>query len=218
MNVVGKNVHRYREGQGLSLGQLAEKAKWDKMNLYRLEQAGTGYSHASITRLAKALGVSLSALFDENINYSYGAPVGLPVYKAEEFTIDENGAGSIQRPPYKAGQIEYLVYTDGSFSENAFAFFVQDHAMRPDLEPDDIVILDPDLVPEPNDIVLAAIYRKSTGKTHLVLRRFAEREATDSSPPFELLPSDNAYSAERPHGNNIHIFGTVVEHRRPRRR
>jgi len=52
-----------------------------------------------------------------------------------------------------------------------------------------------------------------TGKTQVLIRRFAERGGG-----FELLPVDIAYAVESPVDDNIGLIGTVVEQRRQRRR
>jgi transcriptional regulator with XRE-family HTH domain len=213
MNIVGKNVHKYRQELGLSLEELGKKASWDKKNLHRLEQTGSGYSHESITRLAKSLGVSLGSLFDENGTIPAGRVVPIDFYTPEMITRDAEGKTTIVKPAYEAGAISNVLMTDGSFAEDAFAFTVNDGALKPILERGDVVIVDPDLQPEPNDLVLAVVYRRSTGKSQALIRRFAER-----SEGFELIPVDNAYASEVPIDNNIGIVGTVVEQRRHRRR
>jgi len=213
MNIVGKNVHKYRSALGLSLEELGKSAGWDKKNLHRLEQTGSGYSNDSITRLAKALNVSLGALFDETDTVAYGRVVPIDFYTPEMISRDEQGKTTILPPALQLGGTSNVLLTDGSFADEAFAFTVNDDAMRPDLAPGDVVIVDPNVQPEPNDLVLAVIYRYSTGKSSCLVRRFAER-----ANGFELLPHDNAYAAEINKDNNIGIIGTVVEQRRQRRR
>jgi transcriptional regulator with XRE-family HTH domain len=213
MNIVGKNVHKYRMEQGLSLAGLGDKASWDKKNLYRLEQTGSGYTHESISRLAKALNVSLGALFDETGGLFSGRVVPIDFYTSDMISLDSKGNLEIERPKHEAGGISDVLITDGSFAEEAFAFTVNDDAMKPGLSSGDVVIVDPNLQPDPNDLVLAAIYRKNADKTQVMVRRYADR-----FDGFELLPMDNAYASEVSSGKNISIIGTVVEQRRHRRR
>jgi SOS-response transcriptional repressor LexA len=213
MNIVGKNVHKYRSALGLSLEELGKSAGWDKKNLHRLEQTGSGYSNDSITRIAKALNVSLGALFDETGSMMYGRVVPIDFYTPEMLSRDAQGKTAIQRPAHESGGISNVLLTDGSFADAAFAFTVNDDGMRPDLAPGDVIVIDPGLQPEPNDLVLAVIHRHSTGKSQALIRRFADR-----ANGFELLPTDNAYATEISVDNNIGIVGTVVEQRRQRRR
>lgn len=211
-NIVGKNIHRYREAAELSVAELAAKAGMDRTNLYRIEQTGTNYSNDSLTKIAKALNVSIGALFAEADTLPWGRMVPLDIVTPEMIHLVA-GKLRIDRPAHEAGGISNVVFTDGSFADSAFAFKVNDRAMSPLLVPDDMVIVDPTISAEPNDIVLAAVYRKSTGKTQSLVRRFAER--TDG---FELLPVDVAYAVEFPLEDNIKILGTVVEQRKQRRR
>jgi SOS-response transcriptional repressor LexA len=211
MNIVGKNVHKYRSALNFSLEELGKLAGWDKKNLHRLEQTGSGYSHDSITRLAKALNVSLGALFDETGAFEVGRIVPIDFYRAEMIDIDQNGKIAIQRPLHETGGVSDVLITDGSFSEEAFAFVVNDNAMKPELSVGDVVVVDPTIQPEPNDMVLAVVRR--IGKPQTLLRRYAER-----SNGFELLPADIAYAAETSLNSIIGIIGTVVEQRRQRRR
>jgi transcriptional regulator with XRE-family HTH domain len=213
MNIVGKNVHRYRTEQNLSLEELGRAAGWDKKNLHRLEQTGSGYSHDSISRLAKALNVSLGSLFDETGTVGAGRIVPIDFYTPEMISRDPQGNIDIKPPAHQVGGTSNVLLTDGSFADNAFAFTVNDPAMKPSLAPGDVVVVDPNVQPEPNDLVLAVIYRKSTGKSQSMIRRFAERLNG-----FELLPADDAFAAETPIDNNIGIIGTVVEQRLQRRR
>lgn len=213
MNIVGKNVHRYRTEQNLSLEELGKNAGWDKKNLHRLEQTGSGYSHDSISRLSKALNVSLGALFDETGTVGAGRIVPIDLYTPDMISRDPDGNTLLKAPAHQSGGTSNVIFTDGNFSDNAIAFAVNDAAMRPGLAPGDVVVVDPTLQPEPNDLVLAVIYRKSTGKSQSLIRRFAERLGG-----FELLPADTAYAAEIPVENNIGIVGTVVEQRLQRRR
>lgn len=213
MNIVGKNVHKYRSALGLSLEVLGESAGWDKKNLHRLEQTGTGYSNDSITRLARALNVSLGALFDETDTVMFGRVVPIHFYTPEMITRNSSGKTFIETPANMVGGVSNVLLTDGSFAEDAFAYKVTDDAMKPYLAAGDVVVVDPNVQPEPNDLVLAVIYRYSTGKSACLVRRYADR-----ANGFELLPYDIAYSTEINQDNNIGIVGTVVEERRQRRR
>lgn len=213
MNIVGKNVHKYRTLRELSLEELGKRARWDKKNLHRLEQTGSGYSNESITRLAKALGVRLSALFDESGTVDWGRLVPIDVYTSDMIRRDASGMTTMDPPGHSTGGVSNVLFTDGSFSDDAFAFAVNDEAMKPHLTPGDMVIVDPSLKPEPNDLVLAVIYRPKTEKSQIVIRKYADR-----SEEFELLPEDNAYAIERPANDNIEMLGTIVEQRKQRRR
>lgn len=214
MNIVGRNVHKYRTALKLSLEDLGRAAGWDKKNLHRLENTGKGYSPDSIGRLAKALDVKLSALFDEAAVLSFGRVVPIDVYTAEMITRDASGKDTFERPAVYVGGASDVLLTDGKFADNAFAFKIQDDAMKPEFNlcAGDVVIVDPGAQAEPNDLVLASVYRPLTGKSETMVRRYATR-----ANGFELLPSDIAYSAEKQDGANVGILGKVVEQRGDRR-
>jgi transcriptional regulator with XRE-family HTH domain len=212
-NIVGKNIGKYRMALGLSVGQLAAKAGMDRTNIHRIEQTGKNYSHDSLTSIAKALNIRIGELFDESDTLQWSRMVPLDIYTPEMIHRSADGKTTIDRPAHETGGVSNVLFTDGLFAENSFGFKVNDMAMSPQLLPGDMAIVDPTIQPEPNDLVLAAIYRHLTGKTQAIIRRFAERAGG-----FELLPMDIAYAVESPVDDNIGLIGTVVEQRRQRRR
>lgn len=103
--------------------------------------------------------------------------------------------------------------TDLSLGPHAFAVEVQGSSMEPDYRAGDRVVIDPAVCPSPGDSVLASINGDA------VLRRYLDR----SSGPrraFELAPANPSWptTASDSPGSEVRIIGTVMEHRRYRRR
>jgi len=212
-NIVGTNLRRYREEAEMSVAQLAEKAGLDRTTVYRIEDSGDNYSHETLMKLARTLNINAGALYaDIHAKLAFGNPQAVPILSGFRVApIVEGGARVLEWPPH-AEESRRAIYTEGRFSEDAFAFMVMDDAMYPQLSRKDIVIAEPTLRPEPNDLVVAAIYRESTRTTQSLVRRYAERSAKT----FELLPNDSAYAIERSADSHMTVLGTVVEQRRAR--
>lgn len=102
-------------------------------------------------------------------------------------------------------------------SPHVFALTVRDTTMIPDLNPGDIVIIDPNIKPQPGEIILVKLDNEI-----LLLRRyrplepisetkqgFIPFELVATNPNFPVLKINNAFSGR--------IIGTLIEHRCKRR-
>lgn len=63
---IGSTIRALRKERGLTLNQLAAEIGSDVGNLSRLERDQQGYSDQTVSRIAKALGVPVAALFAED--------------------------------------------------------------------------------------------------------------------------------------------------------
>lgn len=68
----GANIRRIRKAKGLTILQLANASDSDVGNISRLERDIQGYSKELLERIATALGVRVSDLFDEESNVEPG--------------------------------------------------------------------------------------------------------------------------------------------------
>lgn len=98
--------------------------------------------------------------------------------------------------------------TDLEHSGSAFALEIRDEAMLPEFKEGDKIIIDPEVQPRPGDFVLfshddAVDFRKYRPRTADV---------------FELMPLNDDFSSIRSDVTQVNIIGTMVEHRKYRRR
>lgn len=205
-NIVGRNVKRLRMKNGWSLEELGERCvpRWDKANIKRVEDTGKGFSHSSLKRIADALEVEVSALYDPRAAFNIRV-VPLDVYTADMIRRDAAGVLTIDHPAHELGGESSVYLTDGSFADDAFVFVINDDGMRPRLKVGDKVVVEPGLTAKPKNLVIAAIYRTKTQKSEVVVRKYADRPEG-----FELIPEDDDFRTESPLIDGISIVGTVV--------
>ncbi len=108
---------------------------------------------------------------------------------------------------------DWLV-TDLELSEGAFALEIKGDSMQPEFKPGDRVIIDPDISPQPGDFVVA-----KNGEEEALFKKYRPRSMDASGNViFELVPLNDDYPTMRSDAVPIRIVGTMVEHRKYRRR
>lgn len=108
---------------------------------------------------------------------------------------------------------EWLI-TDLELSDSAFALEIKGDSMLPEFKPGDRVIIDPDITPQPGDFVVA-----KNGEDEATFKKYRPRGMDASgNVVFELVPLNEDYPTMRSDAVPIRIVGTMVEHRKYRRR
>ncbi len=108
---------------------------------------------------------------------------------------------------------DWLV-TDLDLSEGAFALEIKGDSMQPEFKPGDRVIIDPDISPQPGDFVVA-----KNGEEEALFKKYRPRGMdANGNVIFELVPLNEDYPTMRSDAVPIRIIGTMVEHRKYRRR
>ncbi len=108
---------------------------------------------------------------------------------------------------------EWLM-TDLELSNRAFALEIKGDSMLPEFKPGDRVIIDPEITPQPGDFVVA-----KNGDDEATFKKFRPRGMDASGNViFELVPLNEDYPTMRSDAMPIGIIGTMVEHRKYRRR
>lgn len=114
---------------------------------------------------------------------------------------------------YQPGDGEEWLFTDGCFSAHTFALEIRGNSMAPEFSPGDRVIIDPDIPPGPGDYVVA---KNGGGQT---FKRYKSRGIDkEGKPMFDLEPLNDDFETIRSTDYNIEIIGTMIEHRKYRRR
>lgn len=115
---------------------------------------------------------------------------------------------------YQPGDAEEYLLTDQDLSEHAFALEIKGDSMLPDFKPGDRVIIDPLVQPNPGDFVVA-----KNGDDEATFKKYRPRGMNDRGQVvFELVPLNDDYPSMRSDTTPIQIIGTMVEHRKYRRR
>lgn len=115
---------------------------------------------------------------------------------------------------YQPGDAEEFLLTDLELSSNAFALEIKGDSMLPEFKPGDRVIIDPSVSPQPGDYVVA-----KNGEDEATFKKYRPRGINDRGDTiFELVPLNEDYPSMRSDVTPIRIVGTMVEHRKYRRR
>jgi len=115
---------------------------------------------------------------------------------------------------YQPGDAEDFLLTDLELSGSAFALEIKGDSMLPEFKPGDRVIIDPNVSPQPGDFVVA-----KNGEEEATFKKYRPRGINERGETvFELVPLNEDYPSMRSDQTPIRIVGTMVEHRKYRRR
>lgn len=111
------------------------------------------------------------------------------------------------------GNMAYIT-TDLELGDRAFAIVIRGNSMEPEFTEGDLVLIDPDEPLHPGDFVVA-----KNGEEEATFKKYRPRGySEDGKEIFELAPLNDDYATMRSDRQPIQIIGTMVEHRRRRRR
>lgn len=111
------------------------------------------------------------------------------------------------------GTMAYIT-TDLELGERAFAIVIRGNSMEPEFTEGDLVLIDPDEPLHPGDFVVA-----KNGEEEATFKKYRPRGVSEGGKEiFELAPLNEDYATLRSDRQPIQIIGTMVEHRRRRRR
>jgi len=115
---------------------------------------------------------------------------------------------------YHPGAASEYLQTDLDLSSGAFALEIKGDSMLPEFRPGDKVIIDPSIEPSPGDYVVA-----KNGDDEATFKKYRPRGINERGVMvFELVPLNEDYPTLRSDVQPIRIIGTMVEHRKYRRR
>lgn len=215
---LGDRIRARRDAVGLTQEKLAAKCGVSRAAVAQWEAGVTRPSLDNLVKAAEALNVWLSwltvgdqSLPDTPNPFAPASPFrGVPV-------IDYGQAGrwsaDVTLPVGASGDV---IAADPEISQRAFALVIRDNSMAPDFSEGDKIILDPDVTPQPGDLVVA----KLDSEQEATFKKFRPRGADGSGvAPIELAPLNPDWptlviNAENPG----RIIATLVEQRRYRRR
>ena len=125
------------------------------------------------------------------------------------------GFNSSSRNPVQFSEQQACLFTHLSLSPRSFAMKIENAAMMPDFEEGDWIVIDPSVKPDPGDFVVA----RNGEKGKVVVRKYRPK-GLDSSHRmlFELLPLNEDYPVIRSHIDSVELIGTVMEHRKFRKK
>jgi SOS-response transcriptional repressor LexA len=176
---------------------------------------------ANLTHAAKALGVSPHWLAtgegkmeseSEQPNIQAGIKLysdkrGIPIISWVQAGTWREIVDSFPR----GGADEYIL-AHNSHGPHTFAVRIVGNSMEPEFRENDIVVIDPDVQPNPGDYVVARNHAEAA-----TFKKYRPRGIVDGQDVFELVPLNEDYAVMRSDQQPIQIIGTMVEHTRFRR-
>ena len=221
MSTIGKRIRESRKKAGLTQEALAREcgvsraavAQWEgdvtKPSLDHLQEAAETLDAWLPWLTTGAWGLSPS----QQNALDQAQPVQRPVPVVDYFHA---GKWDLITDPRMLDEGIKFITTDLDVGSMAFALIVTGESMLPEFQDGDLIIIDPEVVPKPGDFVIAKLDLQADG-TFLKYRP----RGTDKKrqPIIELVPLNEDWPTQTINAKNPgHIIGTLVEHRRYRRR
>lgn len=115
---------------------------------------------------------------------------------------------------FNPGDADDWLLTDSRLSSGAFALEIKGSSMLPEFKEGDRVIIDPDVFPQPGDFVVG-----KNGSEEATFKKYRPRGVdARGNEIFELVPLNEDFASIRSDQQPIKIVGTMVEHRKYRKR
>lgn len=221
---VGDVIKQARETKGLSKAELARQVGVARQTVGDWESHVSAPSRANAPAVARVLAIPLSTISADpmHANVAYIDQEGLTYRKVPLIDFADAGRGITPADPYPAGIGVETVEVTFPVSEATFALEVRGPSMEPVYTEGDVIVVDPQVTPLPDDDVLAELLPHGLDPSNgdITLKRYKPRgSGEDAVAVFDLVPLNPEFQTVTVNRNNPgRIIGTVVEHRIRRRR
>lgn len=213
---IGERIKLSRSRLKMTQQQLGDKIGANKASISQWENGVYTPDAKNLSALAKALSVSVFWLMDGK-----GDPAGQniemaspDIHRIPVITYVQAGVWTETSEIRECDGNWIYITTDLELSERAFAIELKGHSMEPEFVEGDVVLIDPDEHPHPGDFVVA-----KNGEEAATFKKYRPRGiGEDGQEVFELVPLNDDFPTMRSDRQHIQIIGTMVEHRRRRKR
>lgn len=203
---LAERVKIRRSELGLTQVEAAEKAGIRQQSWASIEDGKT-LKPRNIVGIADALQCDPSWLMNGG---SFVKVSEMDVRKIPLISYVQAGALAMKRSIETIeGDYEYVM-TDEDWSEHAFALKIIGDSMEPEFKAGDIIVIDPEIEPMPGEFVVA-----KNGEHEATFKKYRPLPVGGH---FELVPLNPDYATMSSIDREIHIIGTMVEHRIFRRK
>lgn len=217
-----------REASGLTQRELARRTGITSATISMWENDRinpAGIRAAALETAAGAMGVSARYLITGKKEAREDTPAGLlpappDVRNVPLVSLVSAGFDGEIVDPYARGEGSETVSIDADLARGlsrlTFALEISGDSMAEEFQPGDIVIIDPAVKPMPGDFVVAKINDERNATFKKYRARGADANGIEM---FELVPLNEDYATVTISASNPgRIVGTMVEHRRRRRK
>ena len=210
LKTVGARIKFARELADMKQAKLAEKVGVGGQSVSNWERDENALGMENLNKVAEALNVPVDWLMGRtgvhSVNSRAESGTRIPLIsrvKAGEWAPTFN--------PYEPDDGQTFLYTDIQVSDQVFALEIDGNSMEPEFRSGDTVIIDPLVQPRPGDYVAA----KLINENEATFKKYRPKGGN----VIELVP----LNADWPvlvidESNPGAIIGTMIEHRRYRRR
>lgn len=212
---IGKEIRKRRKALGWTLIQLANLVDGDPGNLSRLETGKQRVNDDILQKIALAMGCNVADFYSGGDASSEERPV-VPLGSRRVPLITYAQAGTWVR----GIKIDFSndprdsVLVDLTFSPDAFALKIKSEDMLPEFSPGDLIIIEPNCAHEPGDFVVA-----QNEFNEAIFAKYRPRSIDGRNQViFELAPLNQDYPSFRSDVVSLTIIGTMLEHRRYRKK
>lgn len=218
MESVGDRIRRLRKSLGLTQVKLAQMLGIKAPSVVQWESDKTNLSGENLLNAAKLFGVTPDyILYGGEIEQSAAPNMEMAQPDIHRIPVISYVQAGVWTAPNEIrecdGNMAYIT-TDLELGERAFAIELKGHSMEPEFVEGDVVLIDPDEHPHPGDFVVA-----KNGEEAATFKKYRPRGiGEDGQEVFELVPLNDDFPTMRSDRQHIQIIGTMVEHRRRRKR
>ncbi len=221
MSTIGQRIRKSRKKAGLTQEALARECGVSRAAVAQWEGDITKPSLDHLQEAAEALGAWLPWLTagawglspSQQSALNQAQPVQRPVPVVDYFYA---GKWNLITDPRMLDEDIKFITTDFDVGSMAFALIVTGESMLPEFQEGDLIIIDPEVVPKPGDFVIAKLDLQVDGTFMKYRPRGTDKKR---QPIIELVPLNEDWPTQTINEKNPgHIIGTLVEHRRYRRR
>lgn len=211
---IGPRIRDARTRAGMTQEILGRRCGVSRAAIAQWENSTTRPSLAHLQRAADALGVWVSWLTGEGAAASNTEQPALPPRGRTVPVIDyvHAGAWGAVTDAYPPGRGMDQIVTERKVGGDAFALVVRGTSMESEFHEGDKIVVDPDVAPQPGDLVVA----KLDAQEEATFKKYRPRGTDDGGKPvIELVPLNEDWPVLRIDADSPgRIVGTVVEHRR----